>query len=148
MKTKLILLLIGLSIAFSSCKKDEAVTDQRDKYVGKWIGTQTIKFTDIGSSDSFPVTYMVTKGTGTSQIKFTDSDDASIILTANVDNTTHVYDKYTQTDNSSGTLIYMEQTGTGSISGNTITDSGNLLLQMDGYNYYGTWTQTLTKAAK
>ena len=148
MKTKLILLLISITVAFSSCKKDDSVTDTRDKYVGKWIGTQTVKFTDSGSTDSFPVTYQITKGTVNNQIKFTDSDDASIILTAYVDNTTHVYDKYTQTDNSSGTLIYMEQTGTGSISGNTITDSGNLLLQMDGYNYYGTWTQKLTKAAK
>jgi len=141
----LIMLLASVALLFNSCKKDEAVVDARDKYVGTWKGTTTIIVSSLDMNETSATTQTVTKSTtNSSQISFTElgSTDPS---KANVNGNSYIYEDETYTENSNGITMTIKMTGGGSINGNVITESGSVTISASGKSYTGTWTGTLNK---
>ena len=148
MRTPIVLLVLGISMAFVSCKKDDSSGDARDKYVGIWTGTQRIVFPAFNLNNTYNVHYRVTKGANARQIMFFDLEDLATVYTATVDNSTFVFDTHVFADGSSGTLRTFEQSGTGQISGNIITENGTLVFKTIGTYLEGSWSQRLTMGSK
>jgi hypothetical protein len=146
MRLSIVLLVLAIPFAFLSCKKDDSSGDARNKYIGIWSGTQHIVFPDFPLNETYNVHYRITNGPEARQIMLFDLEDPSVVYTAKVSNSIHVYDTYYFTTSISGILITIAQSGTGQISGNTITESGGLVYTSNGYTRLGTWSQSLTRS--
>jgi len=134
-----------------SCKKDEAV-DERDKFVGTWKGTTTTSVPDLSINDTKPITLTISKNKiNPKQLDITDGEDS---YTAIVNGNTYTYNDFTWTGtieledeegNPYTVTASYKMTGTGSINGSSITESGTIRLFVVGEEYPGAWSRTLVK---
>jgi hypothetical protein len=131
------LLLITIILSCDSETKEEG-TDIRDKFVGTWTGK--IYFSRIGTE--YSITEIVTKSkTNSAQIIFTQQGSSSAPRIATVSGNSYVYQPFTATLGITGNY-----TGSGSINGNVLTETGlitsnNPLFQGD----LGEWFRQLNK---
>lgn len=134
-------ILTFVLIVGSSCKKESAPVDARDKFVGTWKGTVTLKIPSLSIDQSESTTQAISKSSSTqNQIVFDGSAKAS------VNGNGYTYNEWTETvtDPSVGTIIFIFN-GTGSISGSVITESGTVKTTILGTTYSGTWSSILNK---
>jgi hypothetical protein len=125
-----------------SCKKD--TTDERDKFIGTWIGIINSIVPGMGSNTSKLETLTITKGTASNEINLTQTG-STLILTANVSSSNYTYVEYTQSATGGGITVSTTYDGTGTLNGFTITESGTLTYTIAGTPYPGTWSSTLDK---
>ena len=148
MKTTLIFALVCF-LLICSCKKEEQTpTDPRDNYTGIWSGKETIYY-PVGTHSTYDVNYEIQKNANVSnQIDFLEST-SYIEYTAKVnDNSTHTLDPCNFADNRTPFAINTMQTGSGTISGDKLTESGVQLQLVDGKYYNCTFTRNLTLIVK
>jgi len=142
-KATLVTLLFLSIMVLSSCEKEP--TDERDKFVGTWKGTENLTIPSLSLSLSDQVTYIILKSdSDTKQIIFLDEGAASD-MTANVNGNAYTYDEYTETGTYEGETVSLKLNGGGSINGNVITELGTLIFYILGEEYPGTWSSTLNK---
>jgi hypothetical protein len=114
----------------NSCKKEQ---DERDKFAGTWTGNMSF----ARSGTEYPTTELINKSkTNSAQIVFTNSGRI-----ATVNGNSYVYQDFSATQVISGTY-----SGTGSIDGNIITETG--LITSDNALYHGDlgdWSRHLTR---
>jgi len=118
------LLLMSVII---SCKKE----DERDKFVGTWTGN--LYFSRIGTE--YPTTVIITK-----------SKEKSIQISIGQNIATIYGNSYTYEEFTSSLGITGNYTGTGTLNGNELTESG--LITSDGSLYQGNlgeWGRHLIK---
>ena len=126
--SRLPLYTILLFSLITSCKKD--TTDVRDKFLGTWTGTINLIIPALSTNSSKAEILTITAGTASaSQIILTQTG-STVVPTGNVSGSTYTYDEYTST---------------GTISGNTITESGTIVYTIGTATYPGTWSSSLTK---
>jgi len=119
-----------------SCNKE--TTDERDKFVGTWTGN--LYFARIGTE--YFTTVLITKSTTNSaQIILTQQGGSSDPRIATVNGNSYIYQNFTASLGITGNY-----TGSGSINGNIITESG--LITSDSAPYQGNlgdWGRHLNK---
>jgi len=142
MKRVFIAMLL-ISVIFAGCKKDEKQTDTRDQFVGNYNSTLTIQVPAIGWDDTFSRTYAFAKSSEAGKLTVTDDQGGN--MTAVVTGNVFAYEKETVTITNGGVTTTIEITGGGTISGNTITESGAYNVIFAGQTYPGTWTCTHTR---
>jgi hypothetical protein len=140
---KLLFIALTITVLFTSCKKDEEQTDSRAQFVGSYNSTLTIKVPALLWDQSYPHTYTFEKSADDGKLIVTD--DAGGIMTANVSGNTYTYDNKTIIGNEGGVAISVEITGSGSISGNKITELGSYNITSGGVTYPGTWSCSHTR---
>lgn len=138
---KAFLFIVVLGFLFVSCSKDE--TDDRDQFVGTWKGTQTLSIPSLYYNETYSGTLIITKSSGDDSKILINSDGE--VMSATVSGKSYIYEEYSYTDYSGSSPITITQRGSGTINGNTITESGTLTFFIDGETYPGTWSTTLTK---
>jgi hypothetical protein len=143
MKTRLIFTLFAVMLLIS-CEKDKE-TDPRDAYIGTWQGTETQVYSQLGTSETYDVTYVITKGTETGEIIITNASVYEFTYHAIVSLNAHTYEQFHLFTDDSGISVYFQLTGGGNISGKQINENGNLYVSADGTEFYGTWYRTLHK---
>lgn len=131
-------------VVFSSCKKDEDITDERDKFVGTYETTQTISIPGINYYETMTGTIIVRKS-ATDQNRIEIFADGSTIQKARVTGNSYVYDKFTETENIDGDTFVIEYTGTGTMNGSIINESGTVVFMAYGESYSGTWQSVMIK---
>lgn len=131
---KKVILIISTFLLISiinSCKEREQ--DERDRFVGTWTGNMCF----ARSGTEYSTTEIIIKSkTNSVQIIFTNSGRI-----ATVSGNSYFYQDFTASDVISGTY-----SGTGSINGNIITESG--LITSDNAWYQGDlggWSRHLTR---
>jgi hypothetical protein len=134
------ILLISLVI---SCTKEK--TDDRDKFIGSWAGTINLVVPGLSSNTSNAESLVITKGTASDNQIILTQTGSTMVPTGKVSGNTYTYDEYNVTSSYSGITITAKFNGTGTISGNAITESGTIVYNMGGIVYPGTWSSTLTK---
>lgn len=134
-------ILTFILIVGSSCKKESAPVDARDKFVGTWKGTFTLKIPGLSIDQSESATQVISKSSSTqNQILFDGSTKASV----NGNGYTYIEWTETVTNPNVGSIIFIFN-GTGSISGSVITESGTVKTTILGITYSGTWSSILNK---
>lgn len=126
-------LIVSTLILITVINRCEGDPDERDKFVGTWAGNMC--FARSGTEYSTTETIIKSK-TNSSQIIFTNSGRI-----ATVNSNSYAYQDFRASDVISGTY-----SGTGSINGNIITESG--LITSDNSWYQGDlggWSRHLTK---
>lgn len=138
-KLKLIIRVFLFITIIASCKKEE--TDDRDNFIGTWKGTETSSIIsgDINSSNTSPVTLIITKRSDNS--KQISLNRNGVSTTANVNGNTYTYDLTYEY----GVDIYWRYIGTGTRNGKVITESGTMKSSVLGYESTGSFTSNLTK---
>lgn len=139
-KANLIISAFLVTTIIISCNKETTIgsTDVRDKFVGTWTGNMC--FARIGTE--YPTTEIITKSTTNStQIIFTQQGSSSASRIATVSGGSYVYQPFTASLGITGNY-----TGSGSITGNVLTETGwitsdNPLFQGD----LGDWSRHLNK---
>ena len=128
-----ILLICSVNI---SC--NEKASDERDKFVGTWTGY--LCFARIGTE--YFTTVIITKSTSNpAQIILTQQGGNNDTRIGTVNGNSYVYQNFTASLGIAGNY-----TGSGSINGNIITESG--LITSDGAPYQGNlgdWSRNLNK---
>lgn len=137
---KILFIALTISVLFSACKKDEETADTRDQFVGTYNSTLTIKVPSLLWDESYAHVYTFAKSSDAGKLKI--SDDTGGLMTANVSGKNYTYDKFTDSETSGGVTTTIEVTGSGSISGTTITESGVYNVIFGGVTYPGTWSCT------
>ena len=133
------ILLISL---IASCKKD---TNDRDKFIGTWTGTIHLIVSGMNANTSKAESLTITIGGGSaSQIILTQAG-STIVPTGKVSGSSYTYDEYTTTATEQGVTVSAKLNGTGSLSGNVITETGTIIYTIQGVVYPGTWSSSLTK---
>ena len=132
MKKVILIISTLLIISFiNSCKERDP--DDRDKFAGTWTGNMC--FARVGTE--YSTTEIITKSkTNSAQIIFSNSGRIATVI-----GNSYVYQDFTASVVISGTY-----SGTGTIDGNTITESG--LITSDNSWYQGDlggWSRNLTK---
>jgi len=140
---KLLLALVTATVIITSCKKDEEQADTTAQFVGTYNSTLTIKVPALLWDQSYPHTYTFAKSADAGKLIITDETGGT--MTATVSGNTYTYDKKTITGTSGGVTSTFEITGTGSISGNTVTELGAYNITSEGKTYPGTWSCTHTR---
>ncbi len=135
---KLLLTLLTIIVVLTACKKDEEQTDTTAQFIGTYNSTLTIKVPALLWDQSYPHTYTFAKSPEAGKIIVTDETGGT--MTATVSGNSYTYDKETITGTSGGVTSTFEITGTGSISGNKITESGAYNIISQGITYPGTWS--------
>jgi hypothetical protein len=143
MKTRLIFPLFAVMLLIS-CEKDKD-TDPRDAYIGTWTGSETQVYTDLNTSETYDVTYSITKGTASTEIIVANVDAPDFTYVATVSDEAHTYRKFQLYTDDSGIGVFFQLTGAGNLSGKQIMENGNLLVSIDGSDFNGTWYRTLQK---
>jgi len=112
--------LLGIVTLFSACSKDDEV-DAREAFEGTWRATETFVFDGTPFSETY--TFTITKSSGSERsILLTGfAAEPSETINASVDGSSFVIPQ--QTIISGGESVGIS--GSGSISGNTITYSFN-----------------------
>jgi hypothetical protein len=142
-KFKLFLSAFLLVSLITSCKKD--TTDVRDKFLGTWTGTINLIIPALSTNSGKVEIMTITAGTANaSQIIFTQTG-STVVPTGNVSGSMYTYDEYTSTAISNGVTITSKFDGTGTLNGNTITESGTIVYTIGTTAYPGTWSSSLTK---
>ena len=142
MKKNLLSLLLVLGVLFTSCKKDSpAVTDNRDKFVGTWNGTQRIVIPDLAVDYS--------QNISGEDISLSSSSNQIVIdfsKTAIVNGNSYTYNQFTETttDPTYGDIIIIFN-GTGTINGSNIVEGGTCNTIIQGQTFNGTWSGNLVK---
>jgi hypothetical protein len=127
----------------TSCKKDS--TDDRAQFLGTWSGNINLIIPDLSTNASKAEILTITAGTASaSQIILTQTG-STVFPTGNVNGNTYTYNEYTSTAVSNGITITSKFNGTGTITGNTITESGTIVYTIGTLVYQGTWSSSLTK---
>ena len=140
---KLFLSAILLVSLITSCKKD--TTNVRDKFLGTWTGTINLIIPALGTNGGKVEILTITAGTASaSQIILTQTG-STVVPTGNVSGSTYTYDEYSSTAVSNGVTITSKFDGTGTINGNTITESGTIVYIIGTATYPGTWSSSLSK---
>lgn len=142
MKTRLFFTLSAVML-FISCEKEK--TDPRDAYIGTWQGTETQVYPEIGSTETFDVTYMITKGTQNNEIVITNTEAYEFTYTAIINDDGYSYKRFQLFTNMSGISVYFQLTGAGYLRNSQINENGNMFVSADGTDLSGTWYRTLTK---
>jgi|GEM_PF-1441669 len=135
---KLLFMVLAINVLFAGCKKDEESTDTRAQFVGSYNSTLTIKVPALMWDESFTHVYSFAKSAEAG--KLTVTDDTGGVMTATVSGNGYTYDKHTVSQTTGGVTTTIEVTGTGSISGTTITESGAYNVLYAGTTYPGTWS--------
>jgi len=137
---KLFTLFLSVSVVsiFASCSKEKIAVDPRDKFVGEWSGTITITVPAANFTDTDDLTQIIKKDeTNPNQIIINDEQKA--VVSGN----TYTYIPFTETStNPPGTISF---TGTGTLSGTTLSESGTISGNISGVPITGTWSSSLTK---
>ncbi len=125
--------LLGIVTIFSACSKDDDV-DTRAAFEGTWRATETFVLEGVPFSDTY--TFSITKSSGSERnILLTGfAAEPSETITASVDGDSFVIPQ--QTIISGGESVGVS--GSGSISGNTITYSYNASFVDISINVNGT----------
>lgn len=112
--------LLGVVTLFSACSKEDEV-DAREAYEGTWRATESFVFDGVPFNDTY--TFSITKSSGSERnILLTGfAAEPSETISASVDGNSFVIPQ--QTIISAGESVGVS--GSGSISGNTITYSYN-----------------------
>lgn len=130
-KVILIISTLLLIAIINSCKEREQ--DERDKFVGTWTGNMCF----ARSGTEYSTTEIITKSKiNSAQIMFTNSGRI-----ATVNGNSYVYQDFTASNVISGTY-----SGTGTLDGNIITESG--LITSDNSWYQGDlgdWSRHLAR---
>ena len=143
MKTRLIFPLFAVMLLIS-CEKEKEI-DPREAYLGTWTGTETQVYPQLGTSETYDVTFMITKGTVSNEINIINAEAYEFSYTASVSNQTHTYREFHYNSIQEGINVNYQLTGAGNIAGKQINENGNLLVTIDGANFNGLWYRTLTK---
>jgi hypothetical protein len=127
----------------TSCKKN--TTDDSDKFIGTWTGTIHLIVPGMNANTSKAESLTITIGSASaSQIILTQAGSI-IVPTGKVSGGSYTYDEYTTTATEQGVTVSAKLNGTGSLSGNVITETGTIVYTMQGIVYPGTWSSSLTK---
>lgn len=137
---KLFLALLTVAVLVASCKKDEEQTDSTEQFLGTYNSSLTIKVPTLLWDQTYPHTYTFAKSAEAGKLIITDETGGT--MTATVSGNSFTYDKKTISGTSGGVASTFEITGTGTISGNTITESGAYNIISEGITYPGTWSCT------
>ena len=143
MKTSLIFPLFAVMLLIS-CEKEKEI-DPREAYLGTWTGTETQVYPQLGTSETYDVTFMITKGTVSNEINIINAEAYEFSYTASVSNQTHTYREFHYNSIQEGINVHYQLTGAGNIAGKQINENGNLLVTIDGAYFNGLWYRTLTK---
>lgn len=139
---RFLIALVLISLVFTSCKKDDE-TDPRDQFIGSYSTTMVINVSGIDYYDTYTGTNEISKSSESGRIIITDDNGTEFY--AKVTGNNYVYDKFTNTISLDGETFTEELTGTGTINGNIINESGVYKLYYQGEEFTGTWTCTLIK---
>ncbi|MBK6966017.1 MAG: hypothetical protein IPH20_19365 [Bacteroidales bacterium] len=140
---QLLITLFAINVLFTACKKDEEKTDTRDQFVGTYNSTLNVKVPALGLDQTNSRIYTFEKSSESGKIIV--SDDLGGTMTASVSGNNYTYAKRTLSVTQGGVTTDIEITGSGSISGNTVTESGGYDVIFGGQTYEGTWTCTHVK---
>jgi hypothetical protein len=123
---------------FVSCSKEKVAVDPRDKFIGEWSGTITLTVPSANFTDTDDLTHTIKKDeTNPNQI-IIDNEQKAV-----VSGNTYTYIPFTETStNPPGTISF---TGTGTLSGTTLSESGTISGNISGVPITGTWSSSLTK---
>ncbi len=112
--------LLSIATIFSACSKDEDV-DARAAFAGTWRATETFVLDGVPFSDTYTFTITQSSGSERNILLTGFAAEPSETITASVDGNSFVIPQ--QTIISAGESVGVS--GSGSISGNTITYSYN-----------------------
>jgi hypothetical protein len=134
-------ILVSLII---SCTKE--TIDDRDKFIGTWTGTVNSIIPALSSNTNNATSMVIAKGTGNAkQITLSNAGTNTTAFTANVNGNKYTYDEYTASATDQGITVTAKFNGTGTLIGNTLTESGTIIYTISGQTISGTWSSTLTK---
>lgn len=136
-KFNYLLALLLFAFLSTSCEKEDK--DERDKFVGTWKGTLTMKIPALDFEETQSANYEIEKVEGTEDKLNVGGQDAF------VNGNSYTYEDFSETMNSDGTTMTMEFTGGGSLDGSVITESGSVTIYAYGDQVSGSWSSTLNK---
>jgi hypothetical protein len=139
-------LLVVIILIAASCQKDK-VTDSRDRFVGTWEGTFTY---------SVPV-LPGWSGTRANHAYFTKGPESDELLVKNFGISYYAivrlnYNQYTYSSFEIGsstcyTTELLQYSGSGSLSGNQITETGKMVVSVNGQESSGTWETRMIRTS-
>jgi hypothetical protein len=136
-----------LLLVFSSCKKDDPVND-RDKFIGEYVGTQTVTFTFdnvIQSTNTEAGTESITAGIMDNQVII--GADGEIQLKATVSGSTlTINSQIVQVDNGDGTYTASTATGSGVLlSTGALTLTYQIVGVYQGFSFKYEYVESVSK---
>ena len=140
---KLLFAAIMVVSVIASCKKE--TTDDRAKFIGTWSGTINLIIPDLSLNGNKAELLTISAGTASSNQIILTQTGSTIVPTGNVSGNSYTYNEYTSTAISNGITITSKFNGTGTLTGNTITESGTIVYTIGTATYSGTWSSSLTK---
>jgi hypothetical protein len=131
-------LSIAFIAIFAACSKEKVAVDPREKFLGEWSGTITLTVPSANFTDTDEITHTIKKDDSNPNQIIIDDEQKAV-----VSGNTYTYIPFTETStNPPGTISF---TGTGTLSGTTLTESGTISGNVSGVPVNGTWSSSLTK---